>query len=460
MRHVMLAAVVAATWATGAVAQGLDRPFQTNRELREQDNGSGPPLDRAEGAETAEAAAEEGPLLRVEFPETEAIPGQFLTLRLTVLVPSFMPDPPVWPGFEAPNLLVRVPEGATNPTSERIDGATWSGISRRYLIAPMVPGTFDIPPRDVVVTWVDAATDQPVQVALSTGPLAFAGVLPEGAEGLDPFIAASGLTLKQEVEGTPEAMAPGDSLTRTVTAEIDGVSPMFLPDLLTADSVPGLAAYADEPRHVETDDRGRLGGTRTESVTYVAESGGGGTLPAVALDWWNIDTGEVESATVGAVDVAIDGPPAALTDPVARQRLILIAAGALALGLIAALGLRLAWAPLWRRAALRRAARRASEPYAWHALMRALAARDHGALHPALDTWALRADGPDPRTDLAVRVALTALGRARYGPADARSAPTPKAWTDLRTALAAVRRRAGTDVKHGALPDLNPGGTP
>jgi len=448
---------VAALLATEAVAQGLDLPSQTNREARSLDDPEGPTTDNADAAEEAEI--DDRPLLRVDFPETEAIPGQFLMLRLTVLVPSFMPEPPVWPSFEGPNLLVRVPEGATSPTSERIDSATWSGISRRYRIAPMVPGAFDIPPQDLVATWADPDADQPRQITLSTGPLAFAGVLPEGAEGLDPFVAAADLTITQEIAGAPGAMAPGDSVTRKVTVEVSGVSPMFLPKLLEPVAVPGLAAYADEPRIAETDDRGILGGTRTESVTYVAEAGGGGTLPAVALDWWNIESGRVEGATVEAVDIAIDGPPAVLTDPDERRRLALLAAGLLAVGLLAVFGLRLVWRPMQHRLAARRTARLASEAHAWRALLHVLARKDHAALHKALDTWAIRSEGEDPRNAAAVQAALVALGRGRYGPGDRHSDPTPDAWEDLRSALHAVRRRPGTDAHRGALPDLNPGAT-
>lgn len=456
MRIVLLAAVAAVS-GTGAIAQGLDLPFQTNRELRTLDDTQRATTDTSEAAGVAEA--EDRPLLRADFPETEAIPGQFLTLRLTALVPSFMPEPPVWPSFEMPNVLVRVPEGATNPTSERIGGATWSGISRRYLISPMVPGAFNIPPQYVVVTWADPGADQPQQFALSTGPLAFEGVLPEDAQGLDPFVAAVGLTLTQEIVGDPGALAPGDSVTRSVTVEVSGVSPMFVPKLLEPVAVPGLAAYADEPRFTETDDRGILGGTRTESVTYVAEAGGGGTLPAVAIDWWNIGSRRVESAMVEAVDIAIDGPPAVLADRGERRRFALFAAGLLAFGLLAALGLRLAWRHMQRRLAARRAARLASEAHAWRALMQVMARKDHAALYPALCTWAMRTDGEDPRNAAAVQTALVALGRGRYGPCDARSASNPDAWGDLRSALHAVRRRPGADARRGALPDLNPGAT-
>ena len=135
------------------------------------------------------------PQLLIDFPETETMPGQPLTLRLTVLVPTFMPKPPVWPSFEAPNLLVRLPARATNPTSQRVGGETWAGVSRRYEIAPMVPGNVVLPAQEVVVTYRNPETGDSEQVRLMTGSIAFRAVVPEGAEGLDPFIAAADLKL-------------------------------------------------------------------------------------------------------------------------------------------------------------------------------------------------------------------------------------------------------------------------
>ncbi|MCB1485996.1 MAG: BatD family protein, partial [Bauldia sp.] len=218
------------------------------------------------------------PILEVTVEQTEAIPGEMLSLRLTVLVPTFMPKPPVWPSFETPNLLVRLPEGSTGPTSKRIDGETWSGITRRYRISPMIAGTFAIPPQDVVITYADPETSKPIQATLRTDPLKFTGVIPEGAEGLDPFIAADRLELTEQIDGTPGDMKPGDSVIRTVTATIEGVSPMFLPTLLPQVAIDGIAAYPAEPAVEEKDNRGEISGSRTERVTLLAEGGGSGDV--------------------------------------------------------------------------------------------------------------------------------------------------------------------------------------
>ena len=406
------------------------------------------------GAQEADESA--GPVLEVTFEETEAVPGQPLSLRLAVLVPTFLPEPPVWPSLEAANLLVRLAEGSTGPTSKRIGSKTWSGVTRHYRISPMVAGDFTIPPQEVIVTYADPDTNQPTRAVLTTEALAFSGVVPEGAKGLDPFLAAEALELKQEIAGTPEAMVPGDSVSRTVTARIRGTAPMFLPDLLPATTVEGVAAYTDEPVLEEADERGLLSGTRTERVTLVAEGGGSGEAPPVSLHWYNLDTGEVETAALEGFAIKVDGPPARSAEPRDWRAIALTAlAGALALALALWL-LRRALPPLGRWARARHADWLASEPHAYAKLRRVAGRRDCAALRSALDAWAAKVPGPDPRRHPGLQDALTRIGAARYG--RTASADTTAAWGALFSALPEARR-ASRALQAGAtvLPPLNPG---
>lgn len=394
------------------------------------------------------------PVLQVAFDETEAILGQPLSLRLTVLVPTFLPDPPVWPSLEAPNLTVRLPERSTNPTSARVGGETWSGVTRNYRISPMVPGDFAIPPQQVIVTYADPDSNAPVKATLQTEALAFRGVVPEGAEGLDPFIAADALDLAQSIDGDPGAMKPGDSITRTVVATVAGTAPMFLPDLLPPVTIDVVASYPDEPVLAETDDRGTSGGSRTESVTLLAESGGSGETPAVTLDWYNLETGEVETASVDGFSVVVDGPPAA-RGSTRDWRAIALATLAVVAALAAATwAARRAYPPLARWLEARRTRRLASEAHAYAELRRAVSRRDHAGLRPALDLWAERMPGPDPRRDRRLIDALTALGAAYFGPAAPTSADA--AWRALADALPAMRDARGSKPEApDTLPLLN-----
>jgi hypothetical protein len=431
--------------AGSALAQGLELPFKSNREIQEEQRREGT------GAPTAgkplQAPAQ--PILRMSFDRSEAIPGQPVTLRLTVLAPTYLSAPPVWPSFEAPNLLVRLPEGATTPINERIGGENWSGVSRRYQISPMIPGAFPLPAQEVAVTWSDPQIGKPAKTVLKTEPVTFKGVPPPGTEGLDPFIAADSLQITRQVEGSPQAMKPGDSVIMTLTATVRGVSPMFLPDLPAPSAIEGIAAYPDDPVVTETEERGRSGGTRVERVTLVAEAGGGGELPPLSLRWFDLETNMIETATVEGLAFSVEGLPIHHDQPRDWRVIAMAAAGAILAAAMVFGAIRWA-APRVRRYS---AAWRGSEAHAWRQLRRTVAKRNHAALRPALDTWAARVEGADPRRDPIVRKALLSLGAARYG---GEAAGANAAWRSLAAALPKARRLGRRTKTIGSLPPLNP----
>lgn len=392
------------------------------------------------------------PLVEITFDETKAIPGQPLTLRVTVLVPTWMPGPPVFPSFEAPNLLVQLPEGASGPTSRTIDGETWSGVSRRYLITPMVPGRFEVSGQSLMIKWAEPGQTDPLEQTVPLDPVVLEGVVPEGAEGLEPFLAAEALTLTRQIGDVTMPLSAGDSLSLTVTAEIEGASSMFLPQLLPTLMIEGVAVYPSEPVLQDRENRGKLSGSRTEEVTLVAESGGSGAFPEISVSWYNLSSGEVETATVEGFEIAVDAPKARAAPASPRVIGLYSVFGLILLGL----GV-LFWhlfAPRLRQwQSERRVRYEASEAWAVAAALKAVEARNMGALLSALDLWAARSS-VDPRNDAQLASALSALGSARYGHVQATESDV---WAAVRSALKAIGaiRHVRADA-NGYLPSLNP----
>lgn len=398
------------------------------------------------------SAAAEEPLVEIEFEETATIPGQPLILRVSVLVPTWLPKPVVFPSFEAPNVLVQRSESATSPISRDIEGETWSGVSRRLNISPMIPGTFEIPAQQLIVTWAEPGQTDPLEKTITLEPIRIEGIVPEGAEDLDPFLAADGLSLTREGDDTAMPLKAGDSLTLTVTAQIEGTAAMFLPELIPSVQIAGVAAYRAEPVLVEHEDRGKRSGTREESLSLVAESGGSGAVPDISLQWYNISSKKVETARLEGFDVSVDAP-VAQEDRISVQRIAAYA------GIAALLLLAFAIVARWilPRVFILRAARRsrfeASEAFAFAQLKAAVTARDIGQTYRAFDIWAARSLG-NPHENTVLKSAFSDLGAARYG---AEKAKEDMAWVGLLKAL----DRARSKSRHARsatvqLPPLNP----
>ncbi|SDI45533.1 BatD family protein [Aliiruegeria lutimaris] len=404
-------------------------------------------------AQTENAATQSAvePLVRVSLEPETGVVGQPMVLRISILVPTWLPQPPAFPSMEAPNVITRLPERASGPISESVNGETWSGVSRAYRLYPMLPGEVSLPAQSITVTYADPDTTQPVTYEAPLEPIRFQVRVPEGAEGLDPLILASGFTLEQSIEGADGPLGQGEAATRTVTARIEGTSPLFIPPLLPGVQSDAVKAYPRDPVVRETEERGVLSGSRTEVETYVAQYGGAVDLQAIALDWFNTDSGKVETARLEGARLEVDAPAAPALPKVTPREVAMLVGAGLLFGLLLWAGNRWLLPPLKSRHAERRAARLASEGFAAHEVARAIAQTDLSGVVTALALWSQRCPGDED----ALEPALAAIGAERFGRGGGDAGQA--AWQQLRVVFEAERKRRlhGTNGR-GALPPLNP----
>jgi hypothetical protein len=402
------------------------------------------------------------PVLRMELEKDTAIPGQPIILRVTVLVPTWMSKPPRYPSFEIPNVIVRLPSRASTPTSERIERETWSGIIRSYRLYPMTVGRFEIPAQSIRLTYADPNTREPIVQDIKTQPINFSGKAPDAAKGMKPFIAADALTLEQTISGDPGNLKPGDAFVRTITAHVEGVSPIFLPRMLHSDLQDGLSVYPKEPVVSETVSRGILSGTREEAITYVPEHGGRFKAPPIRLEWFNLTKNEIEVIDLAGLEMAVRGDPRPVPeDEINWLKIIEFLAFAIpALAVLVILSLRCR-PKLSAYLERRRTAWHASEAYAFKQAEAALSARDLNAAAKAVTLWRQRITARGLLVDWSpLTGALTGFGRAIYGREpvqkdDADWQSVGKALHNTRSGYLANKKAATGEQ---ALPPLNPGG--
>jgi hypothetical protein len=234
--------------------------------------------------------------------------GETVTVSVDVLTPSWFPRAPRFPAaLQVENAVAVFDESFRVNLSERVEGEAWSGIRRHYLIYPQLAGAYTVPPIEVGVVYAlpNARPSDPLTLR---GPeLRFEAGVPPEATGLDYFIAARGFSLEQKVEPNPEGLRVGDAVTRTVTLRATDASSMMLP-VTEFPKIDGLAVYPDSTR--ASDAGGERGetreATRVDAATYVLETEGSYTLPAVERSWWDVSAGRLRTASVPAVrlDVA------------------------------------------------------------------------------------------------------------------------------------------------------------
>jgi len=408
--------------------------------------------------------AHPSPIIRTELDATSTVPGQPVVLRVTLLVPTWMPKPPTLPSFDLPNLMVLYPERATLPMSTRINRKTWSGISRTYHLYPMAEGNFHLPAQVVLITYADPETRAPIAFEGRTEAMMINARIPDAARDVDPFVAATGLRLIETIDigidGDLSNLTAGDAITRQLRVEIEGAAAVMIPPLLNQQVLRGLSSYQRAPHLIDASERSIQSGVRVEEVTYMVEAGGQFALPAAQLRWFNLKTGAIEVARVESVEITAQGPPLSFAkeleywgESVVRWFLIFISLTILVTGI---------WR--FRRQAMafyehQRATHFASEFYAFWYAKRLLKQHRFGAALTETGRWWQLFGSGSRGLPPGLEKAFTTLGSTFYGRNAGAIGPSDETWSATRQALQENRWKTRSEhrqLRKDLLPQLNP----
>ncbi len=162
-------------------------------------------------------AAAQSPIIRARLePASGVIVGQPVRLVVEVLVPNYFTGSPDFPNFELENAVVVLPEETPENTNSQIDGVSYAGIRRTYILYPQQPGEFQLPPAQFVVPYASAppkSTESASESAVSQVPCGD----PRTARGLNYFLPTTSLTMQQKWESPLKNLRVGDTIERTVT---------------------------------------------------------------------------------------------------------------------------------------------------------------------------------------------------------------------------------------------------
>ncbi|SDR71070.1 Oxygen tolerance [Halopseudomonas sabulinigri] len=434
------------------------------------------PLSENSAAQQSDESADAGalaPKVTSELMPDEVAPGQSARLRVTVLVPTYMPRPVEFADLDQANLRVRLGERATTPLSRRMDGRTWSGVTRTYQLTPLAPGQYNLGPAKLTITFQHPDSGEIVSEAAETDVQTLTATVPPAAAGLSPYIAGRSLSLSQtftttragaeESEGAVEQidassegtveLAVGDSLKRDITLAIEGGSVLLLPSLNEQASAAGMEVYTASPKVSEHE----AGGERSESVTYIAQQSGHASLPSLSLRWYDTQSEKVATVQLEGLALSIKGggfPAVGQRSDFACWWLLMPL-----LGLLLLLWACRRWLlPLWQQRQQKLAQQQeALGVGALADLHKAAKARHYAA---SLTAWQhLQQCVPvlSAHRRAAVIEALAGIGQQRYG--TGAGTETSALWQTLEQALpSAGDLRASAEP--GVLPELNPHARP
>lgn len=259
--------------------------------------------------------AAQSPVVRAHFePSQNIMVGQPVKLIVSVFVPNYFTGSPDFPEFEMENAVVVMPQDRPENSNTQVGNAKYFGITQTYVIYPQQAGDFHLPAIKLSVPY--AKTPPQTTTAQVTVPaLSFHADVPAAARGLSYFLPTTQLTITEKWSPSLKKVQVGDTIERTVTITASKMQAMLIPPLQLA-TPDGLRIYSSEPvvRDQKTPRGDFVYGQRIETAKYYVEKPGAYTLPAIELQWWNLNTHRLATASLPATSFQAAANPSLVAE--------------------------------------------------------------------------------------------------------------------------------------------------
>lgn len=205
-----------------------------------------------------------------------------------------------------------------------IRGTTYLVHERSYAIFPQQPGELTVP--ELVFNASQPLTrrtlfnfpgqgrplrkmTRQLQLTVKPIPKSFSGPV---------WLPATNLTLAEQWSNSARTVNVGDSVTRNITVQADGLLASQLP-AQEAPHLDNAKVYNDQPTLDDQQDARGVHGKRTEHMALIPSQPGELTLPEVRVVWWDVNSDSEKVATLAPSTLQIAGsvpapaapPPAA-----------------------------------------------------------------------------------------------------------------------------------------------------
>lgn len=200
------------------------------------------------------------------------------------------------------------------------NGQAYAVIERRYAVFPQKSGQFNSAPvqfegaiiegnRGGGVFMFDPFGQSSRHKRVKSATISFTVKPAPAATGNTQWLPASNLQLAEQWSENPPTFTAGEPITRTLVVSAKGLPAAQLPvlDGLSPDhqAIDGFKIYPDQP--VLKDDKGDTGisGTRTQKIALLPTRPGSFILPAIEVQWWNVNTDRMEVARLPAKAITV-----------------------------------------------------------------------------------------------------------------------------------------------------------
>jgi len=222
-----------------------------------------------------------------------------------------------------------------------LEGRNWEVIERKFALFPQHSGELEISPFTLTAAVADNSQSQgrrandpfdrffsrrsTVQKTARSDAIKLR-VKPVPA-GVHPWLAASDLKLQENWSVDSDELQAGESVTRTIAIIADGVSVGQLPQLEPA-AVAGIKSYPDQPQTNEQATSRGLLSTSSRKFALIPSRGGEFDIPALEINWWNVDADRMEVARLPERTIKVSGtvvpavataPPVQLEEPASTE---------------------------------------------------------------------------------------------------------------------------------------------
>jgi hypothetical protein len=120
---------------------------------------------------------------------------------------------------------------------------------------------------------------------------------------------ATNVTLHETWSASLDHLKMGEPVTRTITITAEGLTGGQIAPLPT-NTIDGLTFYPDQPQNTDSKTTKGIEGTRVETTAIIPNHGGEFTLPEVSIEWWDVNSQSIKTATLPEKKINVLGDAA------------------------------------------------------------------------------------------------------------------------------------------------------